>query len=83
MSKRLPRFRTEREDARFRDTHDSTDYVDEFEDDVDTVFVRPESGIVELSKDMGRDLVRGAKRRKTTPSRLVTRWIRQHLASAG
>ncbi len=83
MSRRLPRFRTEREEARFWDTHDSTDYADEFDDDVDTVFVRPESGIVELSKDMWRDLVREAKRRKTIPSRLVTRWIRQPLTNAG
>jgi predicted DNA binding CopG/RHH family protein len=31
VSKKIPRFRTEAEEARFWDTHDSTDYLDEFE----------------------------------------------------
>lgn len=81
MSKKVPRFRSERQEAEFWDTHDSTDYPEEFEDDPETVFVRPESGVVELSKSTWRDLVRAAKRRRTTPARLVNRWLKEKLAS--
>lgn len=83
MSKKIPRFRSEQEERHFWDTHDSTDYLDEFEDDFDTIFVRPENGIVELSGPTWRQLLTEAKRRRTTPERLVNRWLREKLAAEG
>ncbi len=83
MTKRLPTFRSERHEARFWDTHDSTDYLDQFEDDLETVFVRPESGLVEIGKETWRQLLREAKRRRTTPAALVRRWLKEKLSQTG
>lgn len=83
MSKKLPKFKSEQDEARFWDSHDSTDFLDEFQDDPNLVFVRPESAVIELSGDTWRSLVREARRRRTTPSRLVDRWLSERLASDG
>jgi hypothetical protein len=83
MSKKLPRFHSEREEAEFWSAHDSTEFLDEFEDDAETVFVRPEKGIIEVGKSTWQDLLREAKRRRTTPARLANRWLRERLASEG
>ncbi len=80
--KTLTKFRSEHDEAKFWDSHDTTEYLDEFEDDVETIFVRPESGVIELSKSTWRELLREAKRRRTTPARLVDRWIRENLKHA-
>ena len=83
MSKELPTFRNEKEEARFWDTHDSTDYLAELEDDLETVFVRPESGVIELGGVTWSRLVREAKRRRTSPSALVRRWLKEKLSQTG
>src|SRR5688572_15223663 len=41
----IPIFRDENEEARFWDTHDSTEYLAEFEEDSETIFVRPENSL--------------------------------------
>jgi hypothetical protein len=79
MRKRIPKFRSVQEEAQFWDTHDTTDYLDEFEDDNEIVFVRPEHGIIEVGSTIWQRLLREAKRRRTTPSRLVNRWLKEHL----
>jgi hypothetical protein len=83
MSKKVPRFQSEQEEREFWDTHDSTDYLNEFKDDDETIFVRPENGVVELSGTTWRRLLKEAKRRRTTPARLVNRWLQEHLAGQG
>ena len=83
MNRRLPTFRSERHEAKFWDTHDSTEYLDELEDDSQTVFVRPESGLVEVGKETWRQLVREAKRRRTTPAALARRWLKEKLSKTG
>jgi hypothetical protein len=79
MSQRLPTPRNDADEAAFWDEHDATDFLADLEPDHDTVFVRPEAGIVELGQDTWREIARVARRRKTTPARLVRRWLHEKL----
>ena len=40
---KVPKFKNVKEERKFWDTHDSTDYLDDFEEAKDVVFVRPKS----------------------------------------
>jgi len=80
MKDRIPSFRNEKEEARFWDTRDSTDFRSDLEEDQDTVFVRPEIGVIEVRSSTWRQLEREARRRRTTPQRLVQRWLQEKLA---
>ncbi len=82
MKTKIPRFKSEAEEAAFWDTHDVTDLLDELEEDTSTVFVRPENGVIELGSAVWRRVVKEAKRRRTTPQRLVQRWLKERLESA-
>ena len=75
----VPRFRSEQEEVRFWDTHDSTDFLEELTPDVETVFVRPENGVIEVGPQTWRRILAEAKRRKTTPDRLIESCIQKGL----
>ena len=79
MKERIPSFRSEKEEAKFWDTHDSTDFRSDLEEDQETVFVRPEIGVIEVRSATWQRLVREARRRRTTPQRLVQRWLKEKL----
>ena len=79
MKKQIPKFKTEKDEAKFWDTHDSTDFLAQLEEDDGTVFVRPEIGLIEVRPATWRKLLVAAKRRRTTPQRLVQRWLEQGL----
>ncbi len=79
----IPDFASREEEAAFWDTHDITDYVDEFEvvdrRDV-TVEENLSTGItVRLAPAMLRQLRRTAKQRGVGPSTLARMWIVEHL----
>jgi hypothetical protein len=80
MKDRIPEFRDEKEEARFWETHDSTDFRSDLDEDRETVFVRPEIGVIEVRSSTWQRLVREARRRRTTPQRLVQRWLQEKLA---
>ncbi len=82
LKQRISRFRNDKKEAWFWDTHDSTDYLHEFQDDPETVFVRPENGVVQLGTVVWQRLLREAKRRRTSPARLLDRWLREKLFNA-
>ena len=44
----MPKFKTLQEEREFWDTHDSTDYLDDFEVAKDVVFVRPKKEVISL-----------------------------------
>ncbi len=52
---KIPKFKSIREEAEFWDAHDTTEFLDEFEEVDDVVFVRPETQVVSLRLE--RDLV--------------------------
>jgi hypothetical protein len=83
MSKEIPKFHNEAAERAFWDTHDATEYLDQFEDDAETLFIRPEMGVVELRPALWRQLLRVAKQRRTTPGRLVENWLKEKLTSVG
>lgn len=80
MADRIPSFRNDKDEAKFWDTHDSTEFLGDLQDDVETVFIRPELGLIEVRPATWQRLVREARRRKTTPQRLVQRWLQEKLA---
>jgi len=45
---KIPEFESIREEAEFWDTHDTTEFLDEFEEADDLVFVRPEMQVISL-----------------------------------
>ena len=45
---KVPKFKTLREEREFWDTHDSTDYHDDFKKTRNVVFVRPKKEVISL-----------------------------------
>lgn len=82
MSEKLPEFHSEAAEAAFWDKHDTTEFLAELVEDRATVFARPEAGIVELSKEAWLELARAARRRGTTPARLLQRRLKEKLAQS-
>jgi len=48
---KVPKFRNLKEEREFWDTHNSTDYLDDFEEAKDVVFVRPKKEVMSLRLD--------------------------------
>ena len=48
---KTPKFKNLKEEREFWDTHDSTDYLDDFEVAKDVVFVRPKKQVMSLRLD--------------------------------
>jgi len=48
---KVPKFKNLKEEREFWDTHDSTDYLDDFEVAEDVVFVRPKKEVISLRLD--------------------------------
>ena len=45
---KVPKFKNVKEERKFWDTHESTDYLDDFEEVKDVVFVRPKKQVISL-----------------------------------
>ena len=45
---KVPKFKNLEEERKFWDSHESTDYLDDFEEAKDVVFVRPKKQIISL-----------------------------------
>ncbi len=45
---KVPKFKNVREEREFWDTHDSTDYLEDFKEAKDVVFVRPKKEVISL-----------------------------------
>jgi len=48
---KVPKFKNLKEERAFWDTHDTTDYLDDFEVAEDVVFVRPKKEVISLRLD--------------------------------
>ena len=48
---KVPKFKNLKEEREFWDTHNSTDYLDDFEEAKDVVFVRPKKEVISLRLD--------------------------------
>ena len=48
---KVPKFKNVNEERAFWDSHDSTDYLDDFEEAKDVVFVRPKKQVISLRLD--------------------------------
>lgn len=82
MTKKVPEFRRDADEAAFWDTHDLTEFLGDLETDSETIFVRPEVGVIELSGETWLEIARLARRKRTTPARLVQKWVREKLPHA-
>jgi len=45
---KVPKFANAKEEREFWDSHESTDYLDDFEEAKDVVFVRPKKQVISL-----------------------------------
>ena len=45
---KVPKFKNVKEERKFWDTHESTEYLDDFEAEKDVVFVRPKKQVISL-----------------------------------
>lgn len=45
---KVPKFKSIKEERKFWDKHESTDYLDDFEETKDVVFVRPKKQVISL-----------------------------------
>ena len=80
---RIPQFRSEAEEARFWDTHDSTEFLDEFRP-VRVSFPRPKPKIlvsVRIAKPEVALLRRMAARRGLGYGSLIRMWLMERLLS--
>ncbi len=80
--KKIPTFSSAAKEAAFWDKHDVTELLDDLTEDRETVFVRPEIGVVELRRETWMVLARLARRQKTTPAQLVRRWLNEKIREA-
>ncbi len=48
---KTPKFKNLKEEREFWDSHDTTDYLDDFEEAKDIVFVRPKKQVISLRLD--------------------------------
>lgn len=81
---RIPTFATIEEEAEFWDTHDMTDFDDEFEDVTDVRFVRvadKDSVIVQFDEPTLAALKERAFAQEIGVSSLVRRWVMERLRS--
>ena len=80
---RIPKFKNIEEAAEFWDTHDSSEFEDEFEDvtgQVKFVISRPKKAItVRLEEDTLTSLRQKAQEKGVGPSTLARMWILEHL----
>lgn len=79
---RIPTFRSIEEEAEFWDTHDSTEFEDEFEDLPGVKFVRarPKKAVsVRLDEATMSALTREARAKGIGPSTLVRMWVLERL----
>jgi len=82
VKSRIPTFETIEEEAEFWDTHDSTEFEDEFEEVHDVRFVPgrlPNSIVVQFDKPTLDALTERAFARGIGLSTLVREWIEQRL----
>jgi predicted DNA binding CopG/RHH family protein len=45
---KVPKFKSLKDERKFWDSHDSTDYLEDFEETKDVVFVRPKKQVISL-----------------------------------
>ena len=80
----IPEFKTYEEEANFWDTHDFTEFEDEFRD-VDMVVKleqpKQETLVLRLQKDMKDQLMRIAKTKRIRLSVLARLWIAEKLST--
>lgn len=79
--KSLPRTDSISQLAAFWDTHDVTDFEDEFEEVRESVFVRPDKLVVQLAPSDAKALRDMAARRKVSESELASTWIHERVQS--
>jgi hypothetical protein len=77
----IPNTNSIKELAEFWDTHDFTDYEDEFEEVKEKVFVRKPSLKVSLDEDEMNALASIAKDKGLEATALVRLWIQEHIRS--
>lgn len=78
----IPAFRSVEEEAEFWDTHDSTEFEDEFEEVTDVKFVAAqpkEQVVLTFDDDVLAALTAKARALKTSPTTLARRWILERL----
>ena len=82
---RIPKFKTYKEEVKFWDTHNITDFTDETED-VDIIFEldkpRNETLIVRLQKDFKDKLEKTARTKGLNVSTLARMWLIEKLQSS-
>lgn len=79
--KKIPDFVTLDEAVEFWETHSFVEYADDTEEVEIEVNLPPrqDSISIELNAPLARQLQDLAKRKKTTPSHLVNKWVEQQL----
>lgn len=78
---KLPKLKTDAEVAEFWDTHDLTDYLEDFEEVTDAKFVRPPKGVIALRLDepIVRAIKTLARRKGLGYSPLIRMWLIERL----
>jgi CopG antitoxin of type II toxin-antitoxin system len=82
VKSRIPTFKSVEEEAEFWDTHDTTEFEDEWEEVTDVRFqaAQPKDGIwLRLDDDVLAALTRLAREQKTSPAVLARRWVLERL----
>ena len=79
---KIPTLKTEKEEAEFWDTHDSTDYIDDTEEvevELSPELVKAIRGryVIQLEPNQRKKLEKIAEREHTDPQELITGWVKQ------
>lgn len=85
-TKRIPTFKSLKEEAKFWDTHSFADYWDQFKDvDIVVELQKPveETLILRLQKSLKRELEKIAKKQGISVSSLSRMWLMERLRAMG
>jgi predicted DNA binding CopG/RHH family protein len=81
MKKKIPQFKSDKEEARFWSKHSLSDYWDDLEEAKGIQFVRPQKQVVtiRIERDLVQRLKAIAQKKGTTYSSLIRMWVIERL----
>ena len=79
--KKIPKFRTEAEEARFWDTHDSSKFFDQMKEVSDVKFPKPKhtSVVIDLNEQYVEAIKKIAHKQHLPYHTIIQRWLKERL----
>ncbi len=80
---KIPKLKTEKEEAHFWDTHDSVQFLNEFKEESKATFPRPKhkSIVIDLEEDYLETIKEIAQKKHLPYHSLIRHWLKEKISS--